>query len=367
MYSFKIEIIFIFKLWKSYAPYIILKNPLKMKKITLTLLLPLMWAISFAQNKTEAEKVVDEGVAFHDKGDYDNAITKYDKALSLDRDNLYALVEKAYSYLAQKKYEDAIKTSEIALAKHKTGNELKTLFVTYGNALDMIEKPIESIAAYDRGIKLFPEEQMLYFNKAVTLRGLKRNDEAMLALQKAVILNPNHPGSHNVISLILLDQNNYLGALLASFRFFTIEPTGNRALGVLDRVKGLMHTSVIDTKKEQKSKENTFLTAYSVLSMATALDEAAEYKNENDAQRFLRKFNAICAGLDVSQKENYGFLWKYYVPYFLELKAKGFSEIFAYVAMASQQKPEFSKYFQDNKAKLEAFAAWSEGYKWNAN
>ena len=41
----------------------------------------------FSQNKTEAEKLVEEGVPYHDKGDYEGAINKYDNALELDKDN----------------------------------------------------------------------------------------------------------------------------------------------------------------------------------------------------------------------------------------------------------------------------------------
>ena len=54
----------------------------------------LICSISFAQNKADAEKLVDEGVAYHDKGDYDGAISRYDKALELDKDNLLAMTEK---------------------------------------------------------------------------------------------------------------------------------------------------------------------------------------------------------------------------------------------------------------------------------
>lgn len=352
-----------------------------MKKFILTLLLPLLWTISFAQNKVEAEKTVDEGIAFHDKAEYDNAIAKYDKALTLDKDNLYALTEKAFSLLAQKKYEECIKVSEIALAKHKTGNELQTLYVTYGNALDMVNKSVESVAAYDAGIKLFPTYQMLYFNKAVTLRTLRKSEEALLALQKAATLNPNHPGSHHVMGLTLKEQNNAIGALLAYWRFFTLEPTSSRASSNFTQVQEIMKGGATtngdknvnisipsnllsDSKKGEKHKENTFGTTFLMLSMAAALDNGADFKNETEVQRFNRKFDIVCAALATSKKENYGFLWDYYVPYFLELKEKGYSEMFAHVVFASLGKPEITKYFQDNQSKLNEFAAWSSNYKW---
>jgi hypothetical protein len=41
-----------------------------MKKTFLILMFPLLCNILFAQNKTDAEKLVDEGIAYHDKGGY---------------------------------------------------------------------------------------------------------------------------------------------------------------------------------------------------------------------------------------------------------------------------------------------------------
>ena len=69
-----------------------------MKKTILILMFTLMYNISFGQNKVDAEKLVNEGIAYHDKGDYDGAIFRYDKALILDKDNFLALTEKAFSY-----------------------------------------------------------------------------------------------------------------------------------------------------------------------------------------------------------------------------------------------------------------------------
>ncbi|RZL44806.1 MAG: tetratricopeptide repeat protein [Pedobacter sp.] len=348
-----------------------------MKKIILTLLLPILWNLSFAQNKTEAEKLVDEGITLHDKGEYEKAIEKYNLALAADKDNLFAYAEIAYSLFAQKKYDEAIATSEKAFKIHKTGDELKTLYVTYGNSLDMVDRAIESINAYDKGIKLFPDYQMFYYNKAVTLNGLKRNDEAMQSLQQALKLNPNHPGSHNLASNILKYQNNTIGALLSSFRFLMVEPTGERAQSVLEKIKGLLTANVTKEGAKNvninlpsggdKNKLNNFSTVFLMLSMASALDYSDEYKSETDVQRTMRKFNSICDALSVSKKDNNGFLWDYYVPYFIELKQKGYSEIFSNVVFASQQSPEISQYFKDNKTKLEEFANWSESYKWKQN
>ena len=66
------------------------KGPFSKEKIILLSLL-LSVSFCFAQNKVEAEKLVEEGIPYHDKGDFEGAINKYDKALELDKNNALAL------------------------------------------------------------------------------------------------------------------------------------------------------------------------------------------------------------------------------------------------------------------------------------
>lgn len=69
-----------------------------MKKLILLLVFSLLCSTLFGQQE-EIEKLIGEGVYFHDKGDYKSAIDKYDQVLQLDEDNLLALAEKAMSLM----------------------------------------------------------------------------------------------------------------------------------------------------------------------------------------------------------------------------------------------------------------------------
>src|SRR5688500_18054936 len=113
---------------------------MKMKKSTVILILYFICNFSFGQDKATAEKLVDEGVAYHDKGDYEGAISRYDKALELDKDNLLALSEKAFSLVSIQKYDEAISCCQKVMAVHPGDKGLKTVYVTYGNALDGLKK-----------------------------------------------------------------------------------------------------------------------------------------------------------------------------------------------------------------------------------
>jgi len=145
-----------------------------MKEYLLTSIFILAVLCLFGQDKQGAERLVNEGIAYHDKGDFEGAITKYDKALEFDEDNLLALAEKSFSLFALNKYEDAIALCKKAIKLHPGENNLKTIYVTYGNALDALKKTDESIEVYDEGIELFPEFYQLYFNKGIALSSVKK-------------------------------------------------------------------------------------------------------------------------------------------------------------------------------------------------
>ncbi|MDP4206865.1 MAG: tetratricopeptide repeat protein, partial [Bacteroidota bacterium] len=330
-----------------------------MKRTILFLMFSFMGYMLFAQDKEAAEKLVNEGIAYHDKGDYNGAIVRYDKALELDKDNILALSEKALTLQSLKKYDESIKCCQRAIKKHPGDDCLKSVYVYYGNALDELKETDKSIKLYDEGIKQFPDFYQLHFNKGITLWSVKKYDEAILCFQRAISLNPKHAGSHNAIARILNIENKRIPALLAYCRFLVIEPQTKRAKENLEFLQTIMKGSVkktgdkeisvnittnmlVDSTANGKTKENSFQSTDLLLAMDAALDYDAKNKDKTEVEKFIRKFDTVCASLEESQKNNYGFYWSYYAPYFIEMKNKSFIETFAYIAFASSDDPAVS-------------------------
>ena len=105
------------------------------KQILLAVLSLFCYTTTFGQQKDLAEKLISEGIVFHDKGDYEWAIKKYDEALQFDENNLFALAEKAMSLTSLQKYEESVQVCQTAMEKHK-GEDLRMVYVTCGNAYD---------------------------------------------------------------------------------------------------------------------------------------------------------------------------------------------------------------------------------------
>jgi tetratricopeptide (TPR) repeat protein len=342
---------------------------------------PLLSNISFGQNRVDAERLVSEGVNYHDKGDYEGAISKYDKALDLDKDNLLALSEKALSLMSLNKQEEAITYCQKAIATHPGDKSLKIVYVTYANAYDGLKKTDKSIEIYDEGIKQFPDFYQLYFNKGISLYSVKKYEEGMLCFQKSIKLNPKHPGSHNAIAAISNLNNKRIPALLAYARFLTLEPQSNRAKENLASMQKIINGNVEQTGKKSmtinissdmladtavngKPKENSFTTTDLILAFSSALDIDKKNKKKTDVEQFIRKFEIVCSSLKETSKNNFGFFWDYYVPYFVEMKNQNELETFAYIAFASSDDPKIAKWLKKHTKETDKFFEWSKSFEW---
>lgn len=354
-----------------------------MKKIFLIVTLLLFNSLLFAQNKTEAERLVNDGVALHDEGKYDLAIAKYDQALLLDKDNFLALTEKAYSLNSLQKYDDAIACCKKVIAVHSSSTELGLVYVTYGNSLDAQNKADDAIRIYDEGLKRFPSYYQLYFNKGITLIGMTRYDEAILAFQKSVTLKPSHAGSHNALSTLLAAQEKEIPSLLASCRFLVIEPKGTRAARNLDNVKTITTAGATktgkktisitfdpsmlgDTTADGKPNENSFANTELIMTLSAAIYMDKKYAKYNAAQKFDLYMTSICESLKEEKPKSYGFYWTYYVPFFIEMKDKNLTETFSYIAFASSDDKAVAKWISEHTPEIKEFYKWVEAYKWPA-
>src|SRR5258706_16307867 len=88
------------------------------KTLILVFTFPLFSLLVFGQHDEAADSLVDEGVGLQDAGRTDSAVLKYSLALRLDKDNLLALAEMAYSLLSIEKYNESISFAKRAFKTH---------------------------------------------------------------------------------------------------------------------------------------------------------------------------------------------------------------------------------------------------------
>jgi Tfp pilus assembly protein PilF len=353
-----------------------------MKKFALLYALLLFAFTAYSQNPEAAAKLVEEGIALHDKGNTSGALEKYDKALEADKDNLSALHEKAYTLFSLKRYEEAISLCKKAISTHPADPQLDNIYVMYGNSLDAMGKSDEAIEVYDEGILLHPDAYMIYFNKGITLTGQEKYKEALPVFETTVMKNPRHAGSHNAIARLKAASNERVPAILALCRFLIIEPGTERSQANLQLLNELLGANVektgkksitinvspeslSDTLEDGTRKENCFSSAELILSMQGALNLSKDSKKP--VQKFKESAETLFSILSETKKDNFGFFWEYYAPYFIELHDKGFTETFAYIAYSSSGMPDVDKWIKSHSDEINNFYTWSKAFNWKSN
>jgi tetratricopeptide (TPR) repeat protein len=391
-----------------------------MKYIAILLLMLCLQSVAFSQNPTDAKTLIEDGIAYHDKGDYEGALNKYNLALQLDKDNLLALHEKAYTLYTIKKYEEAIECCSTAISVHPRERRVAQVYVMLGNIYDDMKKTDKSIETYNEAIKMFPNEYLLHFNKGITLISIRKYDEAIACFKNALLINPDHPGSHNGLALSLENKNKRIPALLARCRFLSLEPKGERAKANLKSLENLITVKTSekedggkalflnagifgDTTADGKSNEYDFshiemmmdIKGFMQVAKIKVTDSSSSNKDSvkkpidedklkaevakmfgvgadsTKVSKFIDIFTMVCTSLNESDQEKtddkrkrVGFYWKYYAPYFVEMKEKNHIKTFAYIAHISTEEPYVLEWIKANKTAINDFLKWSQNYKW---
>ena len=354
-----------------------------MKNSILIILFLSFGNILYSQNKEDANIKISEGIKAHDKGEYKNAIKLYDKALELDKDNLLALYEKTLSLMSLQKYEDAIYCCMKAIEVHPGKDDLKYVYVAYGNAYDALKKPEKSIDKYNEGIKFFPDFYQLYFNKGISLAGMQEFDDALACFHQSIMINPSHASSHNAIARISALKNKKVQSIMAYCRFLSIEPQGSRAIDNLNNLKNVFTSNVKETGKNAvtinvssdmlkdttangKKKENNFSSTDFILTISASLDFDQKNKKKTDVELFIKQMELMCSSLKESKKDNIGFYWEYYAPFFIELHDKKLVEPFAYFIFMSSDEANSKKWLNDHQEETGKLIDWAKTYQWKS-
>ena len=318
------------------------------------------------------EELIREGVSLHDRRDFDGAISRYEQVLKENPNNVLALYEIAFAYFEKKEYQ---KTLDYAykLAQFKS-DLLPRVYVQIGNAQDELGEPKKAVETYKAGIKLFPSSFLIHYNLAITYNKLGEHEEARKAVKKSAGFNPQHPSSQLLLAS-LFDRGAYkTPALLAACRFLVLEPNSQRSAGALNLVAKSMQAGVAPGKDANtinifvdtstKKDEGDFGAIDFVISLTKAAEKMDAKKGKTEMQVLVSSFETTFAVLGEQKADNSKFTWKFYVPYFVEMKKQGHVEAFVYYTNQRRGAPEVKEWLSQHRHTVANFLAWSRSYSW---
>ena len=315
------------------------------------------------------------GAQLYDKGEYDKAAEVFERMLADAPNSPGALYELALVHLARKDYQKAVDAAA-RLTQIKTP-DLAKVYALIGNTLDMAGDPKRAVEVYRKGIEFCTEGVgTLYFNLGITyVEALKDAPAAKTAFKQGALVDPTHASTQLMLSKLFLRDDLRTPGLLAIGRFLILEPASARIqeaytlwYGV---IKGNMApngqggmTVKVNPNQSKDEGDLSQLDLHITLSRVNAR-AAAE---QSEIQKMVTQVDTLLGvyASTPAAKDEKTFLGTYYMPFFLEMRAKGFVEPFVYYISQRTPFPGVAQWLTANQTKVEAFLSWSRTYQWPA-
>jgi hypothetical protein len=318
--------------------------------------------------------LIREGVALHEKGDYDGAIKKYEEVLRENPSNIAAIYELSYTFEAEKDYQKSLETARRG-AQYKS-DLLDQFYLLIANDLDDMGQPDRAIAAYREGIDLQPGNFLLHYNLALAYDRQQKWNEARKSVKTAAMLNPRHASSHLLLAFEFSRANFRIPSLFAAARFLLLEANSarsDRALDILQRAlqagvtPGNKPNSIVISVDPSASKEEgDFGPIDLFLSMSRATGSMEKNENKSQIELEVEEWKSFLDLLTEteSKKPHSEFVFKYYVPYFVELDKRGFVEPFVYYILQTSHIGGVTQWLGANQTRVDELLTWSNQYQW---
>jgi tetratricopeptide (TPR) repeat protein len=328
-------------------------------KLLITISLIFMFSYTFGQNQ-EIENLVQKGIEFHDKGEYKKAIEFYQKALSIDPNSSLANYEIAFSYFSDKDYKNAEIYSKKVIDLKK--DNLLAAYIAYGNALDMQGQTKKAIKSYEKAIKDF-DNYLLYYNYAITCFNSGETDKAYDAAIKAINNNSSHASSHLILSKIMEKKGSRIKAMLPLYFFLLLEPNSSRSAIEYQTLRNYIDHGVSQTSEKNinvvvpMDKDPDFGAAEMMISLSKASNSLEENKGKSDLDLFAENNDGLFNILGELKKDNSGFWWDFYIPFFYEMANENLTKPFSYYISLSKGE-EINEWIESNNDEFEKFKNW---------
>ena len=299
-----------------------------------------------------------KGIEFHDNGEYEKAIALYSMVEEGDTNHMLALSEMTLSLYSLEKYDTVLSISNEMLKTPWYAHN--GTYAQIGSSYDVLGEVDSAIAAYNKGLELYPLDANLYFNLALTYQSNDDLDNAVINYKKALEINPFHHSSNLNLGLICAEENELAMAMMCLDMFLVLEPNSSRSLSVLSTINEMLAENYKgdpqNVKLRDAKNDDDFADINLIIKNRIALNKSFKTPNKLNIP-FVKQNYALMTSLE--NKKGTGFWFEYYVPFFQKVMAeKKFNDMMYYM-MISSSNQSISNVLNKNIKEINNFPSWA--------
>jgi len=168
------------------------------------------------------------------RGDFDEAMEWYNKAIEVQPENKAAWSSKALMLAELERFDEAIKCFDEAL---KIDDMDRTLW--YGKAISLSRMGMydEAIKAYDRVLGISPNHEKAWIGKGLALAELGRWSEALDYANKGIEIHPDFVNAWFLKAIALESFSRYDEAIECYEKMLELDPNNNDAIEGINECK----------------------------------------------------------------------------------------------------------------------------------
>jgi tetratricopeptide (TPR) repeat protein len=312
---------------------------------------------TYAQTGDDARSLVKEGVQLNKDGKYPEAIEKYNQALKIDSNNIYANYGIGYSLFNSGKGREGIPYLEKVI---KANTSLTAMaYDLLGSIYDKDHEPGKAIDAFNSGIKADPKYQSLYYNLGLAYFRDKQYAEAEKNAIAAIKLDPKHANSQRMYALVCFHQNKRAAALLGFCSFILLEPNTPRSAEAFGNIQHILQGGILKPAPGEKSPQaNDANTIALNQAITQAVAGTGKMKYASAADLLTAQLKGIFTAVEqLAEKQNDDdFFRKYLASYFYQLAQS--PNMPAFARQISINTPESAKWVNDNPRFMNDLYTW---------
>ncbi|MGJ8665477.1 MAG: hypothetical protein ACSHW7_03860 [Patiriisocius sp.] len=322
------------------------------------LLLVFTTSILLAQEKiefVEFDEIVEIVNKEEEAGNYAKAVELLDKIKKNDTAYCTALSVKSYYLLLDEKHDETLATANLGLSSKCY--EIDNVFYINKAATYINTKNFEEgLKVAEEGLKRFPLNKQLNYNKAFCLEELGRIGEASDAYKKTILVDPLDGAAHLKLGNLCFKQELMTQALMC-FNMYVMLNAGKSEISAiiesLNDVVASKNTNTADPKITISKDDKSFGDIDLILNQKIALNKKYDTGFKLDLAIVKQNHAMMTKLLDYKGKD--GFWARKYVPFFKWVMENDNFDLFTYTSLLTIEDSKIQKIIKKNEKEIAEF------------